>query len=343
MINHLLFPHLKEIDMSNTIEFLNGRESSAVKNINRISNKIQLDKHSPNIDDLCIYITGSYGRLEASPHSDLDLFFIRNGSKEDNKISNVDKALLDANIIKSCKMLKFPEFTKGGIYLKIHYLDDVIESLGNPNDDYHNFFTARMLLLLESRPILNEAVFKNAINEIIDTYFRDYHRHEKDFEPVFLVNDIRRFWLTLCLNYEHNRKRKNETISRIKNKVHLKNLKLKFSRLLTCYSMIAGILSLSGAISPEEIIRLVRLTPQQRIREIGNTRPELSELVMLLLDDYAWFLNKTGQTEDDVIKWIGRRKNRNVAFEKAREFSKKMNDLIIALPEDRKRLRYLLI
>ena len=32
------------------------------------------------MQELCIYVTGSFGRLEASQYSDLDLFFIHPGN-----------------------------------------------------------------------------------------------------------------------------------------------------------------------------------------------------------------------------------------------------------------------
>ena len=94
-----------------------------------------------------------------------------------------------------------------------------------------------MLLLLESKPLFNEQLYHQVILDIINVYFNDYAKHEKNFKPIFLANDIIRFWKTMCLNYEEKRKRhENDSTSRYKYRV--KNLKLKFSRLTTCYSLL---------------------------------------------------------------------------------------------------------
>ena len=104
----------------------------------------------------CLYVTGSYGRLEASKFSDLDLFFVRDSTRQSNPISHVEKTLVDAAIIKICRRLELPEFSGGGEYLQIHYLDEIVESLGSQEDDYKNHFTARMLLILESQPLFDD-------------------------------------------------------------------------------------------------------------------------------------------------------------------------------------------
>jgi predicted nucleotidyltransferase len=191
-------------------------------------------------NELCIFSTGSYGRLEASEHSDIDLFFLDTNKKKPT--SNVDLILINSEVIKICRELKFPEFSKDGLYLKTHCLKDIKENLGSPADDYNNFYTARMLLLLESKPLYNQKLFEKCIDEIIDSYYVDFHNHTDDFKPIFLTNDIVRFWKTLCLNYEHKRISKNSE-DVIEGVVHSKNLKLKFSRKLICFSFILKLIS----------------------------------------------------------------------------------------------------
>jgi len=45
------------------------------------------------------------------------------------------------------------------------------------------------------------------------TYYRDAD-DRPDFLPAFLINDITRFWKTLCLNYEHSRGSGYDALSR---------------------------------------------------------------------------------------------------------------------------------
>ncbi len=39
----------------------------------------------------CVYVTGSFGRGEASKHSDLDLFIVGKGEKDRSELSNLDE------------------------------------------------------------------------------------------------------------------------------------------------------------------------------------------------------------------------------------------------------------
>lgn len=92
-----------------------------------------------DLQGLCIYVTGSYGRSEASEHSDIDLFFIHHGKKEDDAIPRIKKILLDARLIELTGELGFPEFSNDGEFLTTHYLSDIRDALGSPEDDFYNF------------------------------------------------------------------------------------------------------------------------------------------------------------------------------------------------------------
>ena len=141
-------------------------------------------------------MTGSYGRHEASEYSDLDIFFVKKGKGKPHgeALSRVDKALMDAAIIKICREIGFPELTGSGRYLDVYLLDDFRTFLGSRKEDYENILTARMLLLLESQSVHGDEVYEQAVQNTIDTYYEDYHGHEEGFLPVFLVNDIQRYW-----------------------------------------------------------------------------------------------------------------------------------------------------
>ncbi len=129
---------------------LEERRNDNLSRLQELTARLDFISEYPCVDDLCIYITGSYGRLEASKNSDLDLFFIHEGEKEKN-LPKIQKILIDAEIIKIAKELKYPEFSNDGQYLEIHSLKDIKEKMGCPDDDFKNYFTARLLLLLESR------------------------------------------------------------------------------------------------------------------------------------------------------------------------------------------------
>ncbi len=281
---------------------------------------INIDELSKN--SLCIYATGSYGRHEASENSDIDLFFL--DAKEESPTSNIDKTLINAQVIKTCRAMKLPEFSKDGGYLTIHNIKDILFNLGSPVDDYKNYFTARMLLLLESKPIYNEELHELCIKKIIERYFIDFPDHSKNFKAIFLANDIIRFWKTLCLNYEHGRHRKtiegNEDSAKNKIVAHSKNLKLKFSRKLTCFSFIIQLADFKGSITQDHLLKMCLLTPVERLLSIKETHPEIADKVQNALNSYQWFIDRTQIPSEDLLKWISDSQARDEAFKKSEQF-----------------------
>ena len=323
-------------------QFLESRQEYAQTRLTEVRKAFDEKLDRSRADDLCVYVTGSYARMEAAPSSDLDLFFVCSGSEDGEKLSVVESSLLNSSVINVCRQLDFPEFSKGGEYLSVHYLKDILKRLGSPRDDYLNHFTARMLLLLESKCLFNDILYAETIDNIINAYWADYHEHEKDFRPIFLVNDILRFWRTLCLNYEHNRDRLNNSDEK-KRKAHLKNLKLKFSRMLTCYWSIMEILSVDGAVGPGAMTEIVQRTPMQRIMNLAKKNLNVSSIVDDIIEDYSWFLEVTGRSEEDVLKWIGDKKKRDKAFSRARKFGRNIHKMIEELPFDQEKMRYLVV
>ena len=290
--------------------------------------------------DLCIYVTGSFGRLEASEHSDLDLFFIKGDAQSNSSMSYIDKTLMNASLIYKCREMDFPEFSGDGEYLEVHYLHDMRENLGGRRDDFDNLFTARLLLLLESLPIYNEGLYEEVLREITKSYFRDYENHEENFQPTFLVNDVLRFWKTLCLNYEHSRNREHRNDREIQ-KSHLKNLKLKFSRMLTCFSLVIPLAVPRDSIEPEQCVELMRHRPLKRLERVAVETNNM-ELWDRLAEDYGWFLESTGQPRDEVLTWIASRTNRENASYRANRFGETMYKLLVAVSKP-ETMRYLVI
>ena len=288
---------------------------------------------------IAIYVTGSYGRLEASPRSDLDLFLIHCDSEHERPIIASTKTRIKAELIKIPRELGFPAFSDDGEYLQVHSLKDMLLNLGGREDDSMNHFTARLLLLLESRPLLHDDSYDATMTEVIEAYFRDYHDHEKDFRPIFLVNDILRFWKTLCLNYEHKRNIPIGDQSK-KNKVYLKNLKLKFSRLLTCFSTVIPLIAAPN-ISPQEIGALIRLPPLKRLEHFAEADTDRQRLYERVLNEYVWFMGQVSRS--DAENWIEDKAYREDAFERAKHFGSNVYQLLQLGIKNTDNLRYLVI
>ena len=143
-------------------------------------------------------------------------------------------------MISATRRLKIREFSGDGEYL-VHYTQhELVEALGKRHDDAKNTFTARLLLLSESRPVLGTQVYDKTIDNVVEAYWRDYEDQKNDFTPTFLANDILRLWRTFCVNYGAST---SSEPAEKKAKRKLKNYKLRHSRLLTCYSALLYLLS----------------------------------------------------------------------------------------------------
>ncbi len=252
----------------------------------------------------CVYATGSFGRLEASSHSDLDLFIVgKRDGKGGSLLKRLDEICLKADLIEVTRDLKIPEFSGDGRYL-VHYpVDEFIKTLGTPQDDVANTFTARLLLLLESRPLLESVVYAEVTADVIAAYWRDYEDHKSDFMPAFLGNDILRLWRTFCVNYEARTERAPE-VEKAKGK--LKNYKLKHSRLLTCYSALLYLLAVYGknqTVSPANATFMISLTPTERLQWLldQSDLKAAHDTITRLLGQYEIFLETTNSRESDLL------------------------------------------
>ena len=258
-------------------------------------------------EPLCIYATGSYGRLEAWEGSDIDLFFLAAGHPDERPIPSLRFIRLAARLIELTEEMGFPEFSRDGAYLDVQYVDQMEEVLGSPHDDGLNAFTARMLLLLESRPLYRVELYRELLARVVGFYFRDLDGHEKDFEAVFLSNDILRFWRTLTLNYENKRFRISRLTSgeqaEARAQSALKNYKLKLSRLATCFSMILHLATDPLPILPERILELCGMTPQERFAALsGRGDHHADRRVERLGELYDAFLNRVQAPEADLME-----------------------------------------
>ena len=265
---------------------------------------------------LVMFCSGSFARGEASPHSDLDLFFVRakHPTQESSSTPRTDEYRLFGRLIEIADELGFPSFTDDCKYLKVHNLDNIVQHLGSSLDDYQNYFTVRMLLLLESRCILGSEQYLQVKETILGSYYVDYHDHELTFRPTFLINDISRFWKTLLLNYENSRhqRKRNDCheksiggtdeqleIDRIKAKI--RNFKLKFSRLTTCFATVAAIGIHTPPVDRHIILDIVERSPHERLQSLIEQFDQLEPAIRNLRRQYAHFLQYTALTQEELF------------------------------------------
>jgi hypothetical protein len=272
-------------------------------------------KEAPAIcaDKACIYATGSFGRREASPHSDLDLFIVSLNNDNDgvdrSYLSKLNEILLKAELIRASKELQFPDFSQDGRFLQHHTARKLIRATGNQYDDAENTFTARLLLLLESRPLVGTEVHARVIDDVIERYWREFPGHYDRFMPAYLANDILRYWRTLCLNYEAGTSEQSPSQQTLRDRAKrkIKNYKLKHSRMLTCYSAVLYLLFVygrNGTVKPLDAQTMVFSTPVSRVEFVANELKgsEPAACIYDFLGKYERFLDVTNKSEEDLIK-----------------------------------------
>jgi predicted nucleotidyltransferase len=276
------------------------RREQSKRRIAELQSTLETSGALPIIRDIaCVYATGSVARGEASKQSDLDLFIISKVADGKRSLGQLESIRLESRLIEASRACNFPDFSGDGEYLVVHDVDHLLRHLGTREDEHTNVFTARLLLLLESYPILGEDFYRNIVTQVVERYWRDYPRNRDEFLPVFLINDIRRYWAVLCVSYEAvaDPPREPELSKR-----RLSNYKLKHSRLLICYSAIVylcWLLQENGTVHPDEAVAMTQLRPLQRLEAIGRATASarIRSCVARLFEGYSRFLEETARPD----------------------------------------------
>ena len=230
---------------------------------------------------IAAYLAGSLGRGDVGKFSDLDLFLMT--TRPDSERKWLEDLEILSFIVRINERLGYGPFSNDGEYLKVYSLEKMLEALGAPQDDSENLFTARMLLLLEARCVCNQPLYDEIVDKILQHYFRD-SRGKSTFRPLFLLNDLLRYWRTLCLNYELIRDNPDKPWRK-------KNINLKFSRMLTVFGTVLPLITkqIHDIYSAREFLKY---SPHRRFAEGLDFLEdgEVNEKYGTFLDDYEQFL-----------------------------------------------------
>lgn len=315
-------------------ELLNQRRNETARRVQKLRKKLA-EAETRCEAKACVYATGSYGRGEASRHSDLDLFIVGHGSVKEPALRGLDEILIKADLIDVTRQLHIRDFSGDGEYLKHYPIKKLIGHLGTPRDDVENTFTARLLLLLESFPLLGETVYHQITDEVIRAYWKDYEQNKNTYMPAFLANDILRMWRTFCVNYEA---RTHSEPAEEMAKKRLKNYKLKHSRLLTCYSALLYLLTVfskNKTVSPMDAKHMISLTPTARLEWLLNEPhcKKAHQAIRKLIKQYEAFLSKTDVPENDLVALFKDKQKRSRYFGSKYAFGNSVSEVLVIIGE----------
>jgi hypothetical protein len=142
----------------------------------------------PHDEDVSIVLTGSWGRSEVTSGSDDDFMsLVRGDWREDVHPSKVEVE----------KILNRAPGDQG-IFGKPVSSRVMIEKIGLEEDQNSNL-TRRMLFLLESVYATGENLYDVVHKELLDRYL---DQSVKSLHPPrFLLNDVVRYWRTMCVDF----------------------------------------------------------------------------------------------------------------------------------------------
>jgi predicted nucleotidyltransferase len=332
------------------VTILADRLASTQKTLQRLGEQVKgaMGEHFHRIfrGDTCIYVVGSGGRGEMSEHSDVDLFVAR----VERDPSDVDAFQVRSAIAQALYSMSLPDPSQGGEYLKMHTAGTLCARMGTPEDDASNTLTARMLLLLESRPLLGDDAYSRLLDKVLDAYWKDAKGHDADFQPFVLVNDIVRYWRILLLNYVAKLAEKERELDESRRDAdrRVRSFKLRFSRCMTCFSALAGLLAATqeGAVSKTRVLEIVKHRPVERLQAVASAGGAVGGHVDALLFLYERFLLHSGAEKNALIERFTDTSFKNERMREGQEFGNRMFDLLQELGRDgrgKELLRHMLV
>lgn len=133
-------------------------------------------------------LMGSWGRAEVTAGSDDDFMVLVHGDAQEPVEPSVDSV---------AAVLDNPPGTQGIFGVPV-FSERLVENIGLDGDGNKNL-TRRMLLMLESCAVTGRDAYEVVRNELLDRYLDE---SVKSFRPPrFLLNDVVRYWRTICVDF----------------------------------------------------------------------------------------------------------------------------------------------
>jgi hypothetical protein len=149
------------------------------------SDRLKRLSHNP---DASVVLMGSWGRAEVTSGSDDDFMVLVHGSEGSEVLPTIE-AVSDV-------LHHSP--SKDGPFASPVFSEKLVQEIGLDGDDNKNL-TRRLLFLLESTPVTGEEIYLAVLNEILGRYMDG---SVKAFRPPrFLLNDVVRYWRTICVDF----------------------------------------------------------------------------------------------------------------------------------------------
>lgn len=232
-----------------------------------------VSKHVPENSPFIIGVHGSYARREVTSGSDVDLFFLTPSAEgmkiATEKLETIMEALSEAGF-------KMP--AKSGVFETPLPMSEICTT-GGGQDDSNLMITRRMLMLLESDWLFGESGWRDVREEVLKTYTR-YPRSPEQI-CMFLLNDIIRYWRTICVDFEHK-------VQVHKKPRAIRLIKLRFSRMLLYFGGVLAVAETQGLGHEDKVEKLKALLTLPTVKRVQFVLGPLADPAIKL---YSEFLN----------------------------------------------------
>lgn len=287
-----------------------------------------------NLEDTSVTVFGSLARNEYTPYSDIDWTLLIDGKVNPNHIKLKNGI---SNIIKNISKKEIgQEATFGGMTIS----HDLVHKIGG-NEDTNKNTTQRILLLLESCPVGDRATYDEVKKQILSTYITEdaglFNSENKI--PRFLLNDIARYWRTMCVDFAYKRRSRDGKGWAIRTiKLRLSRKLIYVSGLLSCYSCNDSslIARIRRAKLPEKkqsilvnhLLDITSLTPLEILAKMVLQHKDLHEPARTVFDSYNDFIKllRTKKNRDHLEKLSATQSNNDELYNYARQISHKFQN-----------------
>ncbi len=222
-----------------------------------------------------IVVGGSLARGEASEESDIDYFFFG----DDEEAVERAKLFLSSKEDEIAGIVGKPPSADGAFGSSACETANALISNIGGNDDENEKITRRILFLLEGTWLTSKDSFEKYRSAVLNRYVSSYIEHKHLCR--FLLNDIIRYYRTICVDFEFKTVEKNKEWG-------LRYIKLRYSRQFLYFSgliAVAETVGLSHDEKLEKLATLFNLTPIDRVKKVcGSSANAALELYDNFLD-----------------------------------------------------------